>query len=282
MVSFARRIFHQRRVGHAGTLDPLAEGVLPLLLGRATRLADFLADGHKVYYAEVLLGFVTSTDDLEGETVAQSAVPDYTDQDIRMVLDQFVGETSQVPPSYSAIKLSGETSYKRARRGDAIAIPARTIRIDGIYLVSRTDDRIALVVRCGKGTYIRALARDIGERLGCGATLARLIRMQVGELDLARSVTPTELEAATESDALEEHVLPPDQACSRLAAIVLDGDTRRRAVNGQGWRAEHGAPTIVRAYSPEGVFIGLARRELDRDGVDDQSWWRLKVMVNDV
>jgi tRNA pseudouridine55 synthase len=224
---------------------------------------------------------VTTTDDLEGDVVTESPVPDYLDSEIRTVLDQFVGEIAQVPPAFSAIKLEGQTSYKRARRGEQLAMPARIVQIHEICLVRRTSDRITLVARCGKGTYIRALARDIGERLGCGATLARLIRMQVGRLDLASSVTPAELEAATESDTLHEYVLPPDQACPWLRAIVLDEDAARRAVNGQGWLAEQDDTPTARVYSSEGVFIGLARREPDRNGTDDQTWWRLRVMVDD-
>jgi len=275
-----RRLFHQKRVGHAGTLDPLAEGVLPVLLGRATRLADLAAAGVKVYYAEILLGTVTSTDDLEGEIITTAAVPKWSDAEIRVVLDHFVGEIEQVPPMYSAVKLAGEAAYRRARRGEQVEMRPRRIRIDRIQLVSRSDDRICIVVQCGKGTYIRSLARDIGERLGPGATLARLVRLRVGPFHICQSVSPRELDEARESERLPSHLMPSDAACNQLPAIVLDDERSQRAMQGQGWQTEPGDAGPVRVYTSRGAFLGLARREADHDDVPDRAWWRLRVMVD--
>lgn len=281
MVALARRIFHQKRVGHAGTLDPLAEGVLPVLLGRATRLADWVADGDKRYYAEILLGRTTTTDDLEGETLQARPVPDLTDDEVRTVLAQFVGGISQRPPAYSAIKIGGVTSYRRARRGEQVDMPLRTVRVDEILLEHRRADRLAVTVRCGKGTYIRALARDIGEQLGCGGTVARLVRLSVGRLALESAVTPDELRRA--ADAGEHHAMvqAPDSACLSLPVIVLRHDEAALARKGQGWPAEPGSADLVRVYSADGVFIGLARREADHDHLLDRTWWRLRLMIQD-
>ena len=280
MVALVRRLFHQKRVGHAGTLDPLAEGVLPVLLGRATRLADQAAAGVKVYYAEILLGTVTSTDDLEGEIISTAVVPEYSDAEVRAVLDQFTGEIEQVPPMYSAVKLAGEAAYRRARRGEQVEIRPRRIRIDRIRLVSRTQDHICIVVRCGKGTYIRSLARDIGERLGPGATLARLVRLRVGPFHICDSVSPEELDEARESERLASYLMPSDAACNQLPAIVLDDERSQRAVQGQGWQTEPGDVGPARVYTSRGAFLGLARREADHDDVPDRALWRLRVMVD--
>jgi len=240
-----------------------------------------VSDGDKVYYAEVVLGTVTSTDDLEGETIAVSAVPELSDTGIRDVLDGFVGKIEQTPPVYSAIKLGGQASYRRVRRGEHVKLVARKIRIDDIRLIRRTTDPLSLVVRCGKGTYIRALARDIGEKLGCGATLGRLIRLRVGHFDLREAVTPAELDIASDADVLRGFVLPPDHACLQLNALRLDQVNAARAFKGQGWPAEPGENDTVRTYTDRGMFLGLARREPDHDDHVDRTWWRLRVMVGD-
>jgi len=240
-----------------------------------------VSDGDKVYYAEVVLGTVTSTDDLEGETIAVSAAPELSDTEIRDVLDGFVGKIEQTPPVYSAIKLGGQASYRRVRRGEHVELVARRIRIDEIGLIRRTTDRLSLVVRCGKGTYIRALARDIGEKLGCGATLGRLIRLRVGHFDLREAVTRAELDIASDADELRGFVQPPDHACLQLSALRLDQLNTARALNGQGWPAEPGEDDTVRTYTDRGTFLGLARREPDHDDNVGRTWWRLRVMVED-
>jgi tRNA pseudouridine55 synthase len=280
MVSLVRRLFHQKRVGHAGTLDPLAEGVLPVLLGRATRLADLAAAGVKMYYAEILVGTVTSTDDLEGEIITTAVVPECSDAEVRAVLDHFIGEIEQVPPMYSAVKLAGEAAYRRARRGEQVTIRPRRVRIDAIQLVSRRGDRICIVVQCGKGTYIRSLARDIGERLGPGATLARLVRLRVGPFRLGQAVSPKELEQALESERPTSHLMPSDTACNQLPAIVLDDGRSEHAMQGQAWQTEPGDVGPARVYTSRGAFLGLARREADHGDAPDRAWWRLRVMVD--
>jgi tRNA pseudouridine55 synthase len=279
-VALVRRLFHQKRVGHAGTLDPLAEGVLPVLLGRATRLADLVAGGEKVYYADIQLGSVTSTDDLEGETLSTSPVLEFNDAEICAVLDAFVGEIEQVPPIFSAVKLAGQAAYRRARRGEQVAMRPRPVRIEAIHLVRRKHDRLAIVVLCGKGTYIRALARDIGEKLGCGATLARLVRLRVGPFRLEDALTPGEIQRACALDGLAELLLASDAACGQLPALVLDEMAGARAIQGKAWPAEPGDATVARAYTPQGSFLGLAHREPDWDAAVDRTWWRVRVLVD--
>jgi tRNA pseudouridine55 synthase len=198
VVARVRRLIGQRRVGHAGTLDPLASGVLPVLVGQATRLAEYLSESGKAYRASVRFGVVTTTYDAEGEVVrvAPEAALALTRERIETVLPQFLGEQEQVPPVYSAIKRDGQPLYALARAGREVTPEPRRVRIDALHIVAWAPPDLALDVECGKGTYIRSLAYDLGERLGPGAHLAALVRTRSGPFRLAQSVTLERLAAA--------------------------------------------------------------------------------------
>ena len=182
-----RRLFHSK-VGHTGTLDPLATGVLVLLLGRATRLARFLRSDEKDYLAEIKLGTTTDTYDREGRVVSEKPVPPLDEAEVRAVLAGFVGSIKQVPPAYSAIKVGGRKLYERARRQEEVKPPERQIRIHRLELLGYEQETISVAVGCSAGTYIRSLAHDIGAVIGCGAHLWDLRRTRAGSFDLTRAV----------------------------------------------------------------------------------------------
>lgn len=181
----ARRVLGAAKAGHTGTLDPLADGLLPLCFGAATKFAQMHLEADKAYLAQIRLGVSTSTCDGEGEVTARRPVPELDAPRLREVLDGFIGTVWQVPPLHSALKRDGRALYEYARAGEQVDVPARQVRIDAIEPRALADDVLHLEVRCGKGTYIRSLARDLGEALGCGAYLAGLRRTRSGGFDVA-------------------------------------------------------------------------------------------------
>ncbi|WP_276967967.1 tRNA pseudouridine(55) synthase TruB [Metallibacterium scheffleri] len=190
-----RRMLGAAKGGHTGALDPLATGMLPLCFGEATKLAGVLLGERKVYHAVCRLGQVTRTDDAESEVICERPLPDLDDASITALLQQFVGRISQVPPIYSALKQQGQPLYRRARRGEAVQAPQRQVEVHALRLLQRHEDRLMLEVECGAGFYVRALARDLGERLGCGGHLAALRR---------RWVAPFHGQPMIELDTLEQ------------------------------------------------------------------------------
>jgi len=174
-----RRLYNARKAGHTGSLDPLATGLLPICFGEATKIAGYLLGSRKAYDAELRLGATTTTDDAEGEVVSTRPVPQLTDAGIETALGPLRGRITQTPPAYSAIKQGGVALYKRARRGEDVQVPTREVEVFGLDLLSHEADRIRLQVECGSGTYVRSIARDLGERLGCGAHLTSLRRTWV-------------------------------------------------------------------------------------------------------
>lgn len=263
VVAVVRRTLGTRRVGHAGTLDPLAEGVLPVCVGRYTRLVDLIADTEKGYFAEVELGARTTTDDAEGEIVERRAVPALTPEALDAALAAFRGPIEQVPPAFSAIKVAGKRAYDLARRGEAPELVARPVTIHRLEMVSWEPPDLALLVVCSKGTYIRSLARDLGAALGCGAHLARLIRLWVGSFRLEDAVSLEEIGAAATSGQLDAVLCPADDALAGLPALVT---TERRGVDfghGRSWHAEiRRAPADpTRVYDTGGRLLGLAEHD---------------------
>jgi tRNA pseudouridine55 synthase len=190
-----RRLYQTRRVGHAGTLDPMATGLLIMLVGKATKASDQLMAQDKEYLGEATLGVVTDTQDAEGETLETNPVPEIAEAQVRAALTSMLGEQSQVPPMHSAKKVGGQKLYDLARKGIEIVREPRAIRIDGFELLSWQSPRINFRVRCTKGTYVRTLAFDLGRKLGPGAHLSMLRRTKSGHLDLARAKTLMELGA---------------------------------------------------------------------------------------
>jgi len=261
----AKRILGIRKAGHTGTLDPLASGLLVLCFGEATKVAGFLLDGDKSYVAEIRLGLTTETDDAEGEVISEQPVPTLDPEALERVLDAFRGPIEQIPPMYSALKQNGERLYKLARRGETVERPARAVTIRELSMLECQADRLIVQVCCSKGTYIRSLARDLGEMLGCGAHLTALRRTQSAPYRLSDSVTLEELESLT-PEAARARFQPPDSALGHLPAIELQGDESERLQLGQRLSSQRSGDLrgLVRLYGPSG-FFGLG--EADERGL---------------
>jgi tRNA pseudouridine55 synthase len=195
VVARIKRLFPKAKVGHAGTLDPEATGLLVVLLGRATKLATYAEGGEKEYAIEVLLGTTTTTDDIWGETIQESLVM-VSEAEVRAGLGSFVGTIDQIPPSISAVKIDGERAYARARRGESVRISPRRVTIHAISDVQCDLPRVRIVVRCSKGTYMRSLARDLGQRLGCGACISAIRRTASSPFELKDAVPLAEVTSA--------------------------------------------------------------------------------------
>ena len=258
MVKLLRRLSGVRRVGHAGTLDPLATGVLPLAIGQATRFIEYTDDAPKTYEAAVRFGIATDTYDAEGRVTAEADASRITASDIESALLPFVGEIEQAPPAYSAIKVDGEPMYRRARAGESVALPPRRVRIDRLTLDSFSDSVARITVQCGKGTYIRSLAHDLGRALGVGAHLAELRRTASGGFTLADARTVDQIESAAAAGELDALLLAVDRAVERRPAAILGDDRTSDVTHGREVRlGEDSASRIVRAYSIQGDFLGV-------------------------
>lgn len=232
-VGKVRWLFQAQKAGHAGTLDPLATGVLPIALGEATKTVPYVVDGEKAYRFTVRWGVRTNTDDVEGEAVATSS--DRPSEDaIRALLPQFVGEVQQVPPAFSAIKIDGKRAYAEARAGADVQLEPRTVEIDSFELVDRPDqDHAVFEVTCGKGTYVRSLARDLGVLLGCQGHVSALRRTFVEPFEEADAITLDDLlELENDFAALDENLITPLEAMQGFPEIRLSPDQAERIRRG--------------------------------------------------
>jgi len=260
VVDRVRRISGQRRVGHAGTLDPLATGVLLVCLGQATRVAEYLMASDKVYQAQIHLGVSTDTHDAEGEVTATAEV-DVREDELQEVLSSFVGSIQQVPPMYSALKRKGTPLYKLARQGITVEREPRSVKIHNIELLDWSPPLLSIRVKCSPGTYIRALARDLGQKLGCGAHLQGLTRLASGHFTLEEAVGLNELAEAFAQGRWQQFIHPLDKALLDFEPMVVDAQTERRIRHGQqvqGPAAREGGE-LRRAYSQTGELIGILR-----------------------
>lgn len=261
VVARVRALTRQPRVGHAGTLDPLAEGVLPIALGRATRLADRVGEGEKTYYARVHLGETTATDDAEGEVLHRVPLPPLALEDLELALGRFRGEIEQVPPAFSAIKVQGKRAYRAARRGETVVLAPRQVRIYELRLLEWSTPVATLLVRCSRGTYIRALARDVGQALGVGGHLERLVRVAVGRFDLSWAIGLEELATEVAASTLERVLVAADVALLDLPAVVTKPERAADFLHGRSWHASSlCAPfgtDLVRAYTEDGRLLGV-------------------------
>ncbi|MDQ7799148.1 MAG: tRNA pseudouridine(55) synthase TruB [Candidatus Edwardsbacteria bacterium] len=252
VVSRVRRLLKIKKAGHAGTLDPMAVGVLLVVTGRATRLSQFLMGRPKEYLATIKLGIETDTCDLEGQVIRQCDVPDIARPQLLLALNEFTGDIWQTPPSFSAIKIDGQPAYKKARQGKAVKIPERQVRVDAIDLIGVAGDEITIKVRCSKGTYVRSLARDIGQRLGSCGTLAALTRTAVGEFRLEQAL---ELECITEQDGVSM-----DQALAFMPEVIIDPDGYQRIKHGNAIMvAEKGERDIYHRIKYDGQLVALGQ-----------------------
>jgi tRNA pseudouridine55 synthase len=258
-VALVRRRLGLKRVGHAGTLDPDATGVLPILLGEATKLMPYLADQDKEYVAALRLGVTTDTGDLSGRVLSTAAVPALGHAEIEAACRPFVGRIKQVPPMFSAVHHGGRRLYELAREGLEVAREPREVVIHAIDVEEVAGDTVRLRVVCGKGTYVRTLAADVGLALGCGATLARLVRTRVGPFALADAV-PWPLLADGPPADVRARVQPPEAVLAGWPAVRLDARATERFEHGQavaGVPAGAAAGTLVRVYGAEGRLLGV-------------------------
>ena len=232
-VAKVRRLLKTRKVGHGGTLDPLATGVLPIAVGKATRLISYLPH-RKAYQAKVRFGIQTTTDDLEGEILKTCSASELTLDKITPYLPQFLGIIEQIPPQYSAIQRDGQRLYDLARQGKIVEVPSRRVEIFDIQVLgwqAGEFPELDLSIRCGEGTYIRAIARDLGDLLGVGATLAGLIRIESGGMNLGNSITLEELADRLESQDFA--LISAQTVLTDLPKIILDAETAQRWCQGQ-------------------------------------------------
>lgn len=255
------------KVGHAGTLDPEACGILPVMVGKATRLFDFLVEKQKTYLAEIAFGYATDTQDAQGTAIETGEnYPAFSQ--VQAVIPQFTGDIMQRPPMYSALKMGGETLYKLALKGKAPEIPARPIHVERIDLICETPNHGCMMrVVCGRGTYIRTLCHDIGQALGCPSHMRFLLREQTGAFDLSTAVTIEELKATKERGNLRDYLLPMDYPLSHMPRMEVSGWTQRLCQNGvtlrDGQWPGHIAPgEHTRIYAGE-QFMGISRAEAD-------------------
>lgn len=259
-----KRLYNAAKAGHTGNLDPLANGMLPICLGEATKIAAFLLDADKHYRAECRLGATTTTGDTEGEVLVERPVPVLSSRTIEPILERFRGEIQQVPPMYSALKHHGQPLYKLARQGREVERQARTVAIKQLTLVSLKDDLLELDIRCSKGTYIRTLAEDIGERLGCGAHLAALRRLSTSPFEEGDMVDLERLSRVAEQgvEALDALLLPPDAALSNWPQISMNPDAVLYFCRGQAvWIPQAPVGGLLRIYSRKGQqgFLGVGQ-----------------------
>lgn len=266
VVAKMRGICGQKKIGHTGTLDPQATGVLPVCLGNATKLCDMLTDKDKEYVAELLLGVVTDTQDTTGVILTQEAVTadNFTEEELRGVILGFVGEYDQIPPMYSALKVNGRKLYDLAREGKVVERKARRVTIHEIEILSIALPLVKLRVVCSKGTYIRTLCADIGERLGCGGTMRSLVRTKVGGFWLRDAIKLSELQDKKDAGELEQVVISVESVFADCPALHIRGDNAALLENGNAIpaaftveREQHVPGRWVRFYRQDESFAGI-------------------------
>lgn len=257
VVAHLRRLLRAQKIGHGGTLDPEATGVLPILIGEATKLTPYLAELDKEYLATVRLGVSTATQDMTAPVLETRPVPAVDRDVVEATLSRFVGVINQVPPMYSALHHGGRRLYELAREGITVEREARPVTVHAIALEVLALPELTIRIRCGKGTYVRTLAADLGEALGCGGALATLIRTRVGPYGLAEAVSWAELSQARAGDPLWARVLPSDSALAAFPQVRLDEPHAVKFVHGQAVLVPGGPEGRVRVYSAEGICLGV-------------------------
>jgi tRNA pseudouridine55 synthase len=260
VVALVRRGAGARRVGHAGTLDPAATGVLLVCLGQAVRITEYLMALPKTYRARVALGMSTDTYDAEGAVTGTADAAGVSREGVEEALRAFVGDIVQTPPSYSAVKVAGQPAYRRARRGEIVTLSHRPARVHRIALLSFEPPMAEIEVECGKGTYIRSIAHDLGQALGCGAHLASLVRSRVGPFRIEDAVATAELREALDRGTWQELLLPPDYGLTGLPQVTLEMAEEQDVRHGLPVRI---APSRLapapecRAYAEDGGLVGI-------------------------
>jgi len=277
VVAVVRRRTGVRRVGHSGTLDPAASGVLLVCLGQAVRITEYLMELPKTYRAEITLGAETTTDDAEGKVVTAGEYSGLAPDDVASALRGFEGETQQTPPVFSAVKLQGRAAHHRARRGEAITLEARRAVIYRLEMLRFDPPTVEIEAECGKGTYIRSLARDLGRRLGCGAHLARLVRTRSGPFDIAHAAALADLEHEFETGAWQERLAPMDCGLMHLPSLTLHIEDEKDVRHGQAVQLDEDRLVPLgelteglqcRAYAEDGSLVAMLAFERE------SGYWR--------
>ena len=266
VVAIVRRTIHMKKVGHTGTLDPDAEGVLPVCVGKATKLSDVIMDGRKSYRAMLRLGVTTTTEDASGEVLETKAVV-FDEEKIRAAVAAFIGRLEQVPPMYSAVKVNGKKLYELAREGQEVERKARRITIHEIRILEINLPEVKLEVTCSKGTYIRTLCHDIGQKLGCGGCMKELLRTRVERFGLEDSIRLGEIAQLQKEGILEEKIIAIDEMFPTYAQVVLPPKTAAAVRNGNSFRKrdisqetalkEYENDERVRVYDESHQFIAI-------------------------
>lgn len=263
-----RRLFLAAKGGHTGSLDPLATGLLPVCFGEATKIAAYLLGASKAYATRVQLGVTTTTADAEGEVLQRRPVPELSDAQIEAALARLRGRITQVPPVYSALKLDGVPLYRRVREGEEVSAAPREVEVFRLELRARHGDVLELDVECGSGTYVRSLATDLGEFLGCGAHVTALRRSWIEPFFQPRMWTLQELETRLLTqgrESIDALLLPADAGLAALPLVSLDADQAQRLVQGQPLSDMGAARLLCRVHAPGGRLLALA--EVDQSGL---------------
>ena len=269
VVAKLRGILHMKKIGHTGTLDPDAEGVLPVALGKATRLVDMITDKEKTYEAVMRLGVVTDTQDMSGTVLSQTAELHVTEEELRAAIESFAGDYMQVPPMYSALKVNGKKLYELAREGKTVERKPRPVHFYEIEILEINLPLVHFRVTCSKGTYIRTLCHDIGEKLGCGAAMETLLRTKVGRFTLDDAITLAQTEEAVKNGTIESKVLGIEEILAEYPRVCCTKEGDRLLANGNplvqtlvdaeekdGW---------TRMCNSEGNFAGVYQWDEKRD-----------------
>ncbi len=262
VVAKMRGILGQRKVGHTGTLDPAAEGVLPVCAGKGTRLCDMLTDRDKTYRATLLLGTETDTQDTTGTVLSEKSTDFLKEEEVRDAILSFVGDYEQIPPMYSALKVDGKKLYELAREGKVVERQARPVKIHEIIIESVNLPEVVMTVSCSKGTYIRTLCHDIGEKLSAGGCMKELLRTRAGRFSVEDSLTLSELQALKDQGRLLEAVLPVESVFSEYREIRSEGGELDKLMrNGNPFRYQKAGSVAdgepFKAYTAGGQFIGI-------------------------
>ncbi len=272
VVAKLRGILHQKKIGHTGTLDPQAEGVLVICLGKATKLCDILPDHDKEYVADLLLGVTTDTEDMTGTVLKRSAVT-VTEEEVSRALLSFLGSYEQIPPMYSAIKVNGRKLYELAREGTIVERQPRPVTIYELEMMNIQLPRVTFRIRCSRGTYIRSLCRDIGERLGCGGCMERLVRSRACGFQAADSLSLSDIEQFVQDGILEQRIHTIDSLYPEYPKLRIDSRWDKLVHNGNKFRREH-IHTItegfqkdseipyVLVYDSGNTFVGIYQYQL--------------------
>ena len=255
-----RGVFHERRVGHGGTLDPMATGVLPVFIGRATRAAEFLESAEKEYVAGLRLGVVTDTQDTSGTVLETNSVC-VTRAQLEVALRQFLGPIEQIPPMYSAIKINGQKLYELARRGQEVARRPRSITIHALELLEGESADWTVRVRCSKGTYVRTLCHDLGRALGCGGCMSSLRRTRAGSFTLAQAVTMQQVLDFAAGQDPQQLLMPVDAVFAAHPPLIVTLGQAAKLKNGAQVKDWQFQPGTYRVYAEDGEFLLLGRVE---------------------